>query len=96
MLQVTFDEFERIVILVRHGEALSKQEDPARPLSDRGRNRAETTARWLASIGLPVGEIRHSGKARARETAEIVAAALDAGERVREAEGLAPNDDTTT
>ncbi len=45
--------------------------------------------------GLTVSAIRHSGKKRARETAEIFAQTLNPGGGVQEIEGLAPLDDVT-
>lgn len=79
--------------LVQHGVAKSEAEDPARPLSDRGRREVERVARATASAGLRVAAIAHSGKLRARETAEILAAALMPVRKVRELPGLNPLDD---
>jgi phosphohistidine phosphatase len=79
--------------LVQHGEAMSEAENPERPLTARGRMEAERVAAATARIGLKPGEIRHSGKRRAAETAEIFANALGLSDRVRSAAGLAPNDD---
>ena len=55
--------------LVQHGEAKSKTEDPQRPLTERGREDVARVAAFAASAGLQVGQIRHSGKRRAEETA---------------------------
>ena len=79
--------------LVRHGEAKADTEDPARPLSDRGREEVRRVARHAATLRLEIAEIRHSGKLRARQTAEIMAEHLAPRRGVREAEGLAPSDD---
>jgi phosphohistidine phosphatase len=76
--------------LVRHGEALVQGEDSARPLTHRGRREAEACALIAARLAVKPFEIWHSGKARARETAEILAAKL--GAPVRQAAGLFPND----
>jgi phosphohistidine phosphatase len=81
------------LFLVQHGEAKPEQEDPERPLSDRGRADVERTARAAARIGLEVGAIRHSGKLRARQTAEILARELKPAGGVSELPGLAPKDD---
>jgi phosphohistidine phosphatase len=81
------------VYLMRHGDAKSEAEDPARPLSDRGRAQVERVARLLAGRGVAVAEIRHSGLLRARQTAEVLAAHLHPARGVRAVEGLAPNDD---
>lgn len=79
--------------LVRHGEAKSEQEDPAKPLSDRGREEVERVARHAAVSGVEVAEIRHSARLRAQQTAEILAEHLSPRRGIREAEGLAPGDE---
>ena len=62
--------------LVRHGQAAPGADDAARTLTAAGRAEVEAVADVLRSRGVRVGQIRHSGLARARETAEILAAAL--------------------
>lgn len=79
--------------LVQHGEAKPEKEEPARPLTDRGREEVHRIGRHAARLSLQVAEIRHSGKLRARQTAEILAGYLSPPRGVREAEGMAPNDD---
>lgn len=79
--------------LVQHGEARAEHEDPTRPLSERGRRDVERVARAAARAGVRAARIAHSGKRRARETAEIFAAALDPPGGVVEVAGLGPNDD---
>lgn len=81
------------VYLVQHGEAKPEQEDPARPLTERGRQEVERVARATARAGLEVGAIAHSGKLRAHQTAEILAAHLQPSRGVRQLAGLAPMDD---
>ncbi len=81
------------VYLVRHGEPKPESEDRARPLSERGRREIEQLARTAAERGVRVGEIRHSGLLRARQTAEILAESLRPSQGVQETQGLAPNDD---
>ena len=78
--------------LVQHGEAKPKDVDPERRLTEKGRRDAEKVAAFLRPLGLAVTAVRHSGKPRARETAEILAGALDAKGGVVERAGLAPND----
>ena len=48
--------------LVQHGEARPESEDPARPLSERGRQEVACVARAAARLGLGIGVIQHSGK----------------------------------
>ncbi len=84
----------QVVVLVRHGDAMSKEEDSRRPLSAIGRDHVEKVAGLVAGIGLELEEVRHSGKERARETAEIFAERVGVTpDRVREASGLNPKDD---
>lgn len=79
--------------LVRHGEAKADMEDPTRPLSDRGREEVRRVARYAAILGLVVAEIRHSGKLRARQTAEILAEHLAPRLGIRQIDGLSPGDE---
>jgi phosphohistidine phosphatase len=80
-------------LLVRHGTAAPSPDDRVRPLTPAGRAEVEATARGLQAHGVHVAEIRHSGLARARETAEILAASLGALQGVHATAGLAPEDD---
>lgn len=81
------------VYLVQHAEAMSEEQDPERPLTDRGRQQAESTATVAARMGVEVDQIRHSGKTRAMETAEMMGEALSPKAGVVEASGLGPVDD---
>ena len=58
------------VYLVHHAEALAADVDPQRPLSPAGRAHAEALASAAAARGVKPGVICHSGKLRARQTAE--------------------------
>ncbi len=78
--------------LVQHGEALSKDLDPARPLSEAGTRDVQDLANFLAATGLRVDKVTHSGKRRAEQTAEILAAALALPGALAAEAGLAPND----
>ena len=82
----------RYLYLVRHGEATSTEEDPERPLSESGKQATEQMAAWFATTDFSVDEIRHSGKLRAQQTAEIFAQRISFAEHPIEAPGLAPND----
>lgn len=77
--------------LVRHSEAYQADADPERHLTDRGRKQAKRTGSFLAHTGVSVRSILHSGKPRARETAEIIAECTG-GTRVESYGQLAPND----
>ena len=79
--------------LVRHGDAEPTHPDVARKVSPAGRAQVHRLADLAAAEGLHVDEIRHSGLARARETAEILAAKLQPPLGVVEMAGLRPDDD---
>ncbi len=78
--------------IVQHGDALAKNVDPDRPLSEKGRSDVERLASHLAGCGVRVERVVHSGKARAQQTADILAAALQARERVEAVKNLDPLD----
>lgn len=80
--------------LVQHGDALSEEIDPERPLSEQGWRDVEAVGAFLASRRLQIGEVWHSGKLRARQTAEGLAPYVAATAVVRKCDGLAPKDDT--
>ena len=82
-----------ILYLVQHGKAKSSEEDHARPLSSKGLEEVRKVAAWSAQIGLKVDQIRHSGKKRAEQTAEIFAEKIKPGQGVKAVEGLGPMDD---
>jgi phosphohistidine phosphatase len=62
--------------LVHHGKAKSADEDPNRGLSDEGRDEINRIAEFLAALRISVSLIQHSGKARAEETAHLLAGAI--------------------
>ncbi len=74
--------------LIQHGEAKPENIDPARGLTDKGIADAKKVAEFSKNI--KVGEIWHSTKLRAKQTAEIFAEVL--GKKAIEQEGLKPND----
>ncbi|MFH2001845.1 MAG: phosphohistidine phosphatase SixA [Planctomycetota bacterium] len=80
------------IYLVRHGEAVSKYEDPECPLSPDGMEDARKVAQCLARMEVRVKRIECSTKKRAFQTAQIIAGALDLEDRVFERQGLKPND----
>jgi phosphohistidine phosphatase len=83
-----------LVYLVRHGEAVSEREDPARPLSKQGEAEIIELAGLLAHrFELMPGFIFHSPKLRAAQTASLIGQALPRAPAPEEAEGLRPMDD---
>jgi len=81
------------VYLVQHGEAEPKSADPARPLTERGRREVRQVAAFASRLDLQIGQIRHSGKTRAEQTAVILGEALRPPCGVVPIPGLAPDDD---
>ncbi len=79
--------------LVQHGLSLSKEEDPERGLSEAGIAEVSRIADQASESGVQVSGVRHSGKKRARQTAEIMAAKLLSGGEVEEISGLGPLED---
>lgn len=77
--------------LVQHGEAKAEAEDPRRPLSVRGENEVRRVAQVAQRMELAPSKIYHSGQWRAKQTAEILAHALQ--RPVEPVPGLNPNDD---
>ncbi len=80
------------IYFVQHGIALSKEIDPQRPLSDKGRSEISKVAVFLKGKALGIERVYHSGKLRATQTAEILANELDI-DRICEIEGMNPNDE---
>ena len=80
------------VYLVQHGKAMSEEQDPERPLTDLGRQETAWVADVAARLGLEVGQIRHSGRLRAEQTAEILGEALEPADGVVPAPGMSPLD----
>ena len=61
-----------MVYLVHHADAVSPDVDAQRPLSERGRMHAERLAVESARRGVKPEVVWHSGKLRARQTAEAL------------------------
>ena len=64
------------VYLVQHGKSLTKTEDPGKGLSVDGQRETKHIAGVAKEYQVGVSRIVHSGKKRARETAEILAGEL--------------------
>jgi phosphohistidine phosphatase len=79
--------------LVQHGKSQPKEADPEQGLSAEGVAETERIAQMLRAEAIRVSGVLHSGKARARRTAEILAAALPLPDGCKEAQGLNPLDD---
>lgn len=81
------------LFLVQHGRSLTREEDPEQGLSGEGIAETERIAGVAKGYGVRPSCIAHSGKKRARQTAEIFAAALRPEKGVQERTGLNPLDD---
>jgi phosphohistidine phosphatase len=81
--------------LVQHGKSLPREVDPEQGLSGEGFSDVERIAGVAKGYSVRVLSIKHSGKKRARQTAEIFAAALEPQNGVEKQTGLDPLDDVT-
>ncbi len=80
--------------LVRHGQPKSEEEDPERPLSEKGRRDIEKLAVFVSQkFNIHLQRILHSPKLRARQTAEILSNDLSPHLQLEEVSGLKPLDD---
>src|SRR5579862_9364738 len=59
-----------LLVLVHHGDAVGPDVDPQRPLSNAGRAGVDRLAAAVAARGVKPAVIWHSGKLRAKQTAE--------------------------
>ncbi len=82
--------------LVRHAEPKREQEDPQRPLSEKGLAEIRKIASFICEhSSVQVSSVMHSGKTRARQTAEVLAEHLRPPDGVKEKDGLNPLDAIT-
>jgi len=78
--------------LVHHGDAVGPDVDPQRPLSGVGRLRVDTLAASAATRGVKPQIFWHSGKLRARQTAEAFWRACNALADLSATRDLQPDD----
>lgn len=81
------------IYLARHGKAFEKEVDPERPLTPEGVREVERVGMLLSGAGLAVPAVWHSGKARARQTAEVLAGYAAKDARLYARDDLSPKDD---
>jgi phosphohistidine phosphatase len=79
--------------LVQHAEALSKEENPSRNLSNKGIEDIKNVASMARDLKIEVRQIIHSGKMRALQTAQVLADHITVDMEILESDGLLPNDD---
>ncbi len=80
------------IYLVRHGDALPATEDPERSLSESGKKQVAHVVAVLETIGAGVDRMIHSGKPRARQTAEILARSVMREPELETSDDLNPMD----
>src|ERR1700730_15653547 len=81
-----------ILYLVHHGDAVGPDIDPRRPLSEAGRHEVEKLAAEAAARGARPQVVWHSGKLRAKQTAEAFWRACNALAEFKAARDLQPDD----
>ena len=81
--------------LVQHGISLPKTEDPEQGLSETGMSEVRLIAEVARNYRVQVATIKHSGKKRACQTAEIFAELLTPDDGMAQLDGLKPLDDVT-
>lgn len=82
--------------LMRHGQAQSRELDPNQGLSDEGKAEVLQLTQNLEKRDITFKKIIHSGKTRARQTAEIIRDAISADAELTESDAIKPNDDPAT
>jgi len=81
--------------ILQHGEAVPKEIDPERPLSERGNRDIRILALHMQNMDVQLGNVFHSGKLRAEQSARLIAESLSPEIQPVKTEGLNPNDDPT-
>ena len=81
-----------MIVLVHHGDALGPEIEPMRPLSEPGRAASTRLAAAAAARGVSPDVVWHSGKFRARQTAELFLRACNPLAAFSAARGLQPTD----
>ena len=77
--------------LVQHGEATSKEENPQRPLTEKGKKDVTKIANFLKKANISINTIYHSSKKRSQETASILSSVLNESASLEEKQ-ISPND----
>jgi len=84
------------IYLVQHGEAVAKEVDPERPLTEQGMTDVQCVARALKHAGVKVKRVIHSGKLRAQQTAKILATEIAPMLQLETSDLINPNDNPGT
>lgn len=78
--------------LLQHGDAVPEATNRERPLSEKGRLDLKRLARFVGWSAFKAGRILHSGKLRARQSAELLAPEMGQGAAPEAVSWLNPND----
>jgi phosphohistidine phosphatase len=81
-----------MLYLVHHGDAVGPDVDPRRPLSAEGHTEVERIAAQAAALGAAPAIVWHSGKLRAKQTAEAFWRACNALAELSATRDLQPDD----
>ncbi|MFQ5797622.1 MAG: phosphohistidine phosphatase SixA [Bacteroidota bacterium] len=77
--------------LVQHAEPKKEEEDPQRPLSEKGWSDIRKVSAFVSEhLYVQIQTILHSGKTRAQQTAEALAERLNPPGGIAQVEGLEP------
>jgi len=80
--------------LIQHGEAKTEKEDPERSLTEIGEEEVKRVSKVAEKLNIWPSRVYHSGKKRARQTAEMIAGGLKiSAPSIQAVQGLNPNDD---
>jgi phosphohistidine phosphatase len=83
------------IMLVQHGKNVSRDVDPEKGLSEEGISEVERIAEVAGGYGVKMEKVFHSGKKRAKQTADIFIRSLNPDLVPEEIEGMGPVDDVT-
>jgi phosphohistidine phosphatase len=78
--------------LVQHGEAENKETNSERPLTEKGHNDIRKLSQFLNQSDIQLDQVIHSGKLRAKETAEYFVKMLTNPSSSIENSNINPND----
>lgn len=81
-----------MLYLVQHGAAVAKEVDPDRPLSTDGIDAVTRMTAFMKNAGINLDRVLHSGKTRARQTAEIFAKSICESGATENIAGINPED----
>jgi phosphohistidine phosphatase len=78
--------------LVRHGQAVSEEVNPLRPLSHQGLREVKIITKFLRKNNAKISLFYHSGKIRSQQTAELIQHTINRGGRILKKDSLGPED----